>query len=238
MYMRYLATLSLVIALAACASPQPISSEHATTAVSRVVQWQSEYLALATQGRVYGLDAARSAVKIYVFRAGTAAALGHNHVLSVPHVAGYVFVPDEDLRHARFDAEFRLDEMTMDDSAERAALGSAYATELTSHAIQRTREHMLGADNLQADRFPYVRIHALQISGELPKLASQVEIELHGQRRTLWLPLNVTQGMQGVEITGALVVRQSEFGVRPYAVLGGFLAVQDELVVEFFLAAH
>ena len=36
-------------------------------------------------------------------------------------------------------------------------------------------------------------------------------------------------------VAGAFVLRQSDFGIKPFSVLGGLLAVEDELVVEFRL---
>jgi polyisoprenoid-binding protein YceI len=94
---------------------------------------------------------------------------------------------------------------------------------------------MLGENNLQADRFPFVRIHSVQIAGEIPKIAAKVQIELHGQQREMWLPLSIA-GLPGqLSASGSLVLRQSDFGIQPYSVLGGFLAVQDELVIEFSL---
>jgi hypothetical protein len=32
-----------------------------------------------------------------------------------------------------------------------------------------------------------------------------------------------------------MVLRQSDFGIKPYTVLGGLLAVDDEVVIEFHL---
>lgn len=228
-----LAVVVPLFALAACATAP--DSSPASAAVSNVPRWEQAYAALASRGQVYRFDASRSAVRIYVFRAGTAARLGHNHVLNAPQFSGWVYLPQAQASDAHFDMEFRLDSLSLDDPRERACLGEAYATPLSAGALQRTREHMLGPDNLDAERFPYLRIHSLQVSGELPKLAVKVAVELHGRTREMWLPLQVTQGEGRLQADGALVLRQTEFGVRPYSVLGGFLAVQDELVIEYSL---
>jgi hypothetical protein len=60
-------------------------------------------------------------------------------------------------------------------------------------------------------------------------------VELHGQRRELWVPLTVRGLPATLTAEGALVLSQSDFGIQPYAVLGGLLAVQDQLMVEFKL---
>ncbi len=186
-------------------------------------------------GKVFALDKNASAVRIYVFRAGRAAKVGHNHVLSAPEFAGYFHLPPGGAGSARFDLEFRLDQLEIDNPAYRRNLGSAFSSILPPGAIEGTREHMLGEDNLQADRFPYVRIRSLQIAGEAPKFAARIEVEMHGQKREMWVPLSVDGLPDRLSVTGSFVLRQTDFGAQPYSVLGGLLAVQDEVIVEFKL---
>jgi len=76
-------------------------------------------------------------------------------------------------------------------------------------------------------------VHSLSISGKLPQLQAEVEIELHGQRRRQMLALEAWQEEGSWRTRGAFILRQSDFGVRPYSVLGGLLAVQDELKISF-----
>ena len=94
---------------------------------------------------------------------------------------------------------------------------------------------MRGSDNLEADRYPFVRIHSLSISGEAPKFAARVAVELHGVRRQLDVPLTVDGLPRRLSVSGSFVLRQSDFGAKPYSVLGGLLAVRDEVIVEFHL---
>ena len=100
------------------------------------------------------------------------------------------------------------------------------------------RTHMLGETNLQADRFPLVRVHSLEIAGESPKFAAKVQVEMHGQQQAMWIPLTVEGLPEHLSVAGSFVLRQTDFGVRPYSVLGGFLAVQDEVVIDFKLIGN
>ena len=52
----------------------------------------------------------------------------------------------------------------------------------------------------------------------------------------MWTPLTVTGLPERLSVQGALVLKQSDFGIKPFSVFGGILAVQDEIVVEFTLA--
>lgn len=197
----------------------------------------AKYRALgAVGGQVFVLDPERSAVRIYVFRGGKAAQYGHNHVLSAPAFQGFFHLASGGALESAFDLAFRLDQLVVDLPEHRAATGGSFATEVSASATESTRDNMLGEFGLQAAQYPWVRIRSLQIAGESPRFAALVEVELHGQTREIWVPLQVT-GLPGqVLVQGATVLRQTEFGVKPFSVLGGLLSVQDPLVVEFTLA--
>jgi polyisoprenoid-binding protein YceI len=186
-------------------------------------------------GKVITLDPQSSAIRIYAFRGGRAARLAHNHILTAPKFTGFFYLPSGGTSGARFDLEFRLDQLEIDDPMLRSTLGSAFATKLSAADIEGSRKHMLGEDNLQADRFPFVRIHSLEISGDGTKFATKVQIEMHGQKREMWIPLSVEGLPQKISVTGSFVLRQTDFGAQPYTVLNGLIAVQDEVVVDFKL---
>ena len=186
-------------------------------------------------GRVFTLVPTDSSVRIYAFRAGPAARLGHNHVLSAPPFTGYFYLPAGGAANGRFDLVFRLDQLELDNPAYRSELGAAFSAVLSPDDIQSTREHLLGADDLQADRFPFVRIRSLHISGEAPKFAAEAQIEIHGQQQQMWIPLDVVGLPDRLSVSGSFVLRQTSFGVQPYSLLGGLLSVQDEVVLDFKL---
>jgi hypothetical protein len=187
-------------------------------------------------GRVFTLAPKDSMVRIYAFRAGRAARLGHNHVLSAPQFTGFFHLPTSGAANGRFDLVFRLDQLEIDNPAHRSALGAAFSTVLSPEDIESTRQHLLGATDLQADQFPFVRIHSLQISGEAPKFAAKVQVEMHGQKREMWIPLDVEGLPDRLSVSGSFVLHQTDFGAQPYSLLGGLLSVQDEVILDFKLA--
>lgn len=224
--------------LGACAAP-PKEQEQtlATTA------WADDFADLrqADAGQaLLRIDAAASTLSIHVFRAGRAARLGHNHVLNAPKLTGFVKLPagDTDLGAAGFELSLRLDELQLDSSAARVALGAGWASALSPEMVAATRANMLGEAGLQAANYPLVRIRSLRIAGAAPKLAALIEIELHGQRRQQWIALHANVDNEQVRARGALVLRQSDYGLTPFSVAGGLLAVQDELLIEFDLQAR
>ena len=236
---RRLGALAALILLTACAVPtRPVLPTPAADSAGPSLAQRYADLQASTGGRLFRVDAAASQVRVHVFRAGRAARLGHNHVLSAPQLNGWVLLPAEALEGGRFELEFRLDQLELDAPAQRAALGPAWASALSAEAVAATKLNMLGEVGLQAERYPVVRLRGLQIVGAAPQLAVQVEVALHGQRQTQWLALSTElTDDTALRTRGALVLRQSDFGVQPFSVAGGLLAVQDELVVTFELVA-
>ena len=237
----------LVYALNACSSPSAVAPSSLATSVPTSLQTVSAlesssaslgvtYAALAKEGgKLFALDPAQSQVRIHVFRAGAAARFGHNHVLSAPQFIGYFYLPGSGTDAARFDLEFRLDALDIDKPEYRAALGPAFASKISPDMIASTREHMLGEANLQAQQYPFVRLHSLQIIGELPRFAARISVELHGQVREMWVPLTVNGLPDSLSASGSMVLRQTDFGIHPYSALGGILAVADAIVIDFTL---
>ncbi|UXH79913.1 hypothetical protein [Roseateles amylovorans] len=217
------------------------------------------------QGRLYAVDGQASQIHIHVFRAGRLASLGHNHVLGVDRLVGHVYVPQQGLGDAGVELAFRLEDLIIDRAEWRQALGAEFASQPSADDIAGTRTNLLRA--LEASDHPEVLLRSRAVEGAWPRLVLTMAVQLHGQVRTLEVALDVarpgvsaavvpvdergaTGGPGGPGDSGAgaeaaplrakgrLVIRQSEFGLKPFAVLGGLLAVQDALVVDLDLVAQ
>ncbi len=241
--MTILQTLMLCAALTACASapvppPQPRPSEVVEVVKPEADLSQTYADLRSAGGRVFTLDPKTSILRMYAFRGGKAAKFGHNHVLSAPEFEGFFNLAPEGTAASGFDLAFRLDQLAFDAPEHRAALGPAFVSTISAEDRASTRTNMLGDNNFQAARFPMLRIQSLQIVGDAPKFAARFAVELHGQTREMWTPLTVTGLPEQLTVQGALVLRQSDFGIKTFSVFGGMLAVQDEVVVEFTLSAQ
>lgn len=160
---------------------------------------------------------------IFVSRGGAAARLGHNHVLRAGDLRVDWPVDGPVLR-------FRLDALEVDPPTVRGLLGPAFASAVDDDARAGTRANLLKA--LGAATHPEVVVRTLGQVGEGVPRAVEVEITLHGVSRRQWLVVEVNDA----RARGQVVIRQSDFGIQPFTVLGGLLAVQDALVVHFELS--
>ncbi len=232
MNLRQLLPVLLLPAFVACQTlaPQPVATVEGAAPALR-----AGYQALA--GPVYAVDPAASKVRIYVFRAGAAARLGHNHVLSAPRFEGYVSVPSAQAADARFELRVPLADLSIDDPDARRETGDNFNGEPTAADIEGTRKNMLGERGFQADRFPIVRLRSVAIEGDWPVLVAQVEITLHGVTRTQPVMLHVERNATQLKVNGAFTLRQSDFGITPFSALGGLMKVQDAVAIQFDLIA-
>lgn len=190
------------------------------------------------EGRLYRVDAAATQVRLHVFRAGRLAKAGHNHVIGVERLAGQVFVPADGIAGAGLDMAFRVDELVIDKAEWRAALGPEFASTPSASDIAGTRTNLLRA--VDGERFPVVTMRGTATAGAYPLLAVQLSIDWHGQTRTFNVPVRVARpsGESPLRAQGALILRQSDFGIAPFSILGGLLAIQDEISVDVDIAAR
>ncbi len=169
------------------------------------------YVQAARRGEaVYRIEPARSRVEVEVRRGGRLARLGHDHIVTGP-VDGFVRlgkVPRADLYLNLFALRVEGD--------------------LPPEDLAATRRNML--KSLEAQAFPWVMVRA---EGEPPR----VSVTLHGVTRPVETrPRLVRQG-KGLLIEGEMAIRQSDFGITPFSVLGGALRVRDRLAIRYRLAA-
>jgi hypothetical protein len=212
--------------LAACA---PVPREPAAPKVPPDFP-AKYYEQLVSKGKpVYRVAPGRSLVTIEVRRAGSLARLGHDHVVASRDVAGYV-APDE----GRADFWVPLDRLAVDEPELRARAG--FDTQPSDTDIAGTRGNML-EKVLEAEKYPFALIGA---SG--PARAGTAELELaitlHGTRRTLLAPVTIERDGDEIRASGRFSFAQSDFGITPYSILGGAVAVQDRVDLRFRISAR
>lgn len=131
----------------------------------------------------------------------------------------------------RADLSFRLDGMTVDEPPLLRAAG--IETQPSAQAVDGTRHNMLGPV-LDAARYPVVTLHAVRLGGD----RMQVDVTLHGVTRRLALPAAVEADAAQVSASGSARLRQTDFGITPFAVGAGLLAVDDTLEVTYRIVAR
>jgi hypothetical protein len=223
-FLRKTVALSIAAGLSSCAPNAQQDAAVRDTAAFPVAHYHQ---ARARGEQVLQVDAAQSLLMLEVRRAGVLARFGHDHVVASHTVKGYV-LPAE----GRADLMIRLDELTVDEASLRAQAG--FDTQPSADDIAGTRRNML-SKVLESDRYPYALVH---IERKESAANLQVAITLHGQARSYQVPATIERTKDGMAVSGSMQFNQSDFGIRPYAVLNGALSVQDRLDLRFRIVAR
>ena len=216
------AIFTAVLAISACSTaPAP------PTAPRQPPPAAAEPAPPASQS-AYRIMPGDSLVTITVRRGGPLARIGHDHVVATRQLEGFV-----DAEAGRTELRFRLDQLTVDEPALRKEAG--LDTQPSADAVDGTRRNMF-SKVLQADAYPWVVVRAAFVPGARDLL--QAAITLHGVTRAYQVPVQWRAEAGTLRADGAFVVKQSDFGMTPYSVLGGAMAVKDELELKFAVSAR
>jgi hypothetical protein len=183
--------------------------------------------ALADAGPLLAIDPAQSLIAVTVRRAGMLARLGHDHVVASHAITGTV-APSRNVA----DFQFRLDQMKIDEADLRQIAG--LEKQPSADAIEGTRHNML-TKVLDAERYPLVKVHAERLAAGQPL---RVTITLHGVTRTLDIPVSLREANGSINVKGTLQLKQTDFGLTPFSVMGGAMSVQDQMALRFDLSAR
>ncbi|HEY3645077.1 MAG TPA: YceI family protein [Gammaproteobacteria bacterium] len=185
----------------------------------------------------YVVDAAHSEVEFLVYKAGSLSAFGHNHTVEAREFSGDVYLAPQ-FKDSMFSLKLPVKRFEVDRAEARTAAGDDFTSKPTPKDIQGTTEHMLGADSLDADKYPDVTIQSVALSGEEAKAEMTVRITLHGTARDVKVPVSVSHDGDGLTAAGDFELRQTEFGIKPFSAVGGALQVADAFKVQFKILCH
>lgn len=213
--------------LAACAT----TVETPPVATGRPAEFPDAYYqGIQARGApVYRVDRARSLVLVVVRRGGKLTQFGHDHVVASHDVGGYI-APEA----GRADLYVPLETLVVDEPALRSEIG--LDTQPSAADVAGTRQNML-EKVLEASRYPYATV---AVSGQPPSGRSQpvpVAVSLHGVTRVVEAPLEYRSAGEDLMATGSLAIDQSHFGIVPFSILGGAIAVQDRVNLTFQIVA-
>jgi len=218
-------TIAAALLLTACAPPQRAPS---LTPVARPEGFPTQaYLDAAARGEaVYVLEPGNSLAVATVRRGGPLAKLGHDHVVASHALNGYVrsaagvgdlYVPLADLDVD--EAELRRD----------AGLDTTPSAADIAGTEKNLQEKVLATD-----RHPYALVHFERRRGD----TLQLTLTLNGVTHEYTLPAHIDVANEELSAEGRFELKQTDFGITPFAILGGGLRVEDAIAMRFVVKAH
>jgi hypothetical protein len=184
----------------------------------------------------YRIDPAQSELRVLVYRGGSLAHLGHNHVLVNREVSGSIIVGDS-LQTSSFGFTVPVDKFVVDDAQARLDEGADFPGQVPEDAKAGTLHIMLSASQLNAAQFPALAVKSIAIDTPQGAPTATLTVTVAGHDSTICAPFSL-QGESGhLPATGSFELRQSAVGISPYSLLGGALQVQDAMQVKIKIVA-
>lgn len=191
-------------------------------------------LHLPVSPEILYLDPDASSINLRVYAGGRLARFGHNHIITASSVHGIVYW-HPDIKHASFDIGIPVTNLLVDHAQARASAGPDFAKPVSEKDIEGTRRNMLEPKVLDAVNHPFIRIRSVRLWGEAPELTAEVAITIKGVTKHTQVTINLSESGGKLIATGRLQISQQEFGITPFSILGGAIAVQDIVWVDFRL---
>ncbi len=186
--------------------------------------------------REFAIDPAASVVAMLVRRGGKLSGFGHVHVITSGSEAGRVWLgTTPDL--SGFEVRLPVSEFVVDDPQARAAAGPEFAAKVPEDARTGTRQNMLGPDVLDAARYPEVVVSSAGPLSDPPPSTLKVRIVVHGAQQEIEVPVEARVDASAMTAKGSFRIRQSDFGIKPFSIVGGAIAVEDEVEIRFEIGA-
>jgi polyisoprenoid-binding protein YceI len=217
----------LVCSLVACGALRPRQAPAPQPVIAPAAALES----LPAAG-TYRIDTNGSELRLLVFRGGTLANLGHNHVMVNRSVSGVVQIASS-ISESSFTLEVPADKFEIDAAQSRLEEGSEFPGEIPDDAKAGTRRNMLGSAVLNASQFPVIKVTSTALRGTPGALTADLTIAVAGHESAVSVPLMLQGDSQYMLATGSLELRQSALGVTPYSLLHGALQVQDAMRLKF-----
>ena len=222
---RLISALIAALAAVACTAPPAPEAVPPTPATAP---------APPVAARVYTIAPDLSTLHILVYRGGTLARLGHNHVISSRHLGGRIWLGPT-LETSGFDLSVPVQELIVDDDAARTAEGPDFPPGVPLAAREGTRTNMLRESLLDGERHPLIRIQSLRLQGDAATPQVQALLRIRDQSREVTVPVQVQAEDGRLEVRGEFALRQSDVGITPLSVAMGALLVVDTVTIKFHL---
>jgi polyisoprenoid-binding protein YceI len=182
----------------------------------------------AQEARQYTIDAAGSDVHWLVYKAGSLARLGHNHVISVSDLAGTVMT-NADPSASRFELQFHVQALTVDDPKLRGGLGPDFASVPSADDVAGTRKNMLSDRVLMGEKYQTIKVTGVGPAGVADAQNLKITVELLGRTVPLTVPTKVEMHGDDLTASGEFDLTHTALGMMPFTVMLGALQVADNM---------
>ena len=229
---KILGWVGLLVLLSACAHAPHRGAEPQAPAPGA---GSESPLVLPAPGN-YQIDPQGSELRVLVYRAGSLAHLGHNHVMINHALSGQVVVATG-LQASSITISVPVEKFDVDDAQARLEEGGDFAGEIPDDHKAGTLHNMLSVTQLNAAKFPTLLVQSKSLDNWQGKLTATFDVSVAGHVSTVTAPFTWLTESGQLTASATFELRQTALGLTPYSLLGGALQVKDAMTVKIKIVA-
>jgi polyisoprenoid-binding protein YceI len=185
----------------------------------------------AVQNARYRLLPEQSKFTVQAFAEGLLSAFGHDPVISIKEFTG----------EARFTAGSYFENTSLEITVNPNSLSvSSEMKEKDRVELERTmREEVLETAKYPEIVFSSNNITVSKLSGDRWRARIIGDVTLHGAtQKNIWISCEATKSDDTIRAQGEFSLKQTDFGIKPYAAVGGTIKLKNELKFSFDMLGH
>jgi polyisoprenoid-binding protein YceI len=153
-------------------------------------------------------------------------------------LTGSVTVDQNDLGASRFELEFPVASLVVDDMKLRGTLGAEFSSVPTAKDVAGTKTNMLSGRVLDAEKHPRIRIVGTGPGWRDGRTVLSVKVEMLGRTLDLTVPAEVTIANDELRANGEFQLDHADLGLQPFSVMAGALRVGEQLSFVYDIKAR
>jgi len=162
------------------------------------------------------VDRERSTLTVFAYKSGLFSGFADDHEIRAPITSGSI------VEAGNLSVEIAV----------RSAALVVLDPKLSAAKRSEVQTRMVGPEVLDVSRFPDIAFVSTSIAPTgTDRWTVNGRLTLHGETR----PATFAVTRQGGQYSGTVMLKQSDFGIRPISIVGGTVKVKDELKVEFVI---
>lgn len=186
--------------------------------------------------RTYVVERNASSLYVVTHKAGLLSFLGHEHAIVPLEWSARLCLADPVASGSTGSVTIHTASLVVDSDSARALAGLGGGPGADDRRDIQAK--MLDADHLDAGSFPEIRLQlSVAESTDSTPVVAEGTLDLHGVERNVRVPVTVEQQTEGtVRLSGALRIRQRDFGIEPES-RAGVVKVSNDVDLHFSISA-
>lgn len=180
--------------------------------------------------RTYTIVSGESSFWVFVPKTGLLSGLAHDHEIGVKVFSGKITVPESGAGNGSLEMDVDATSLTVLDKK-------------PSEDDKKKIYNSMHNEVLESAKHPKITFKSASVSdlkqtgGENYSFTLNGDLTLHGVTKRIAMPVSLTINAKQLRAEGKYLLKQTDFGIKPYSAAGGTIKVKNDITVNFNIVA-